>query len=728
MEYDTIYDNWDERMFDLMKSRDEQRRREEEEKKQREEEAKIAEEEERKELCRCTSEYVCKCESYMIRVSFYMKHKLIFIKNYSELTEVRQLKVEMSNLLKIPVENIQLLRWHVFLNDTKTLEFLTPPADNRNVEIVVVNTGWITPSPAIIGQHVVPDIITVRVETEDIFKDITVEIENRSIQKPYLGGYKNNESELEYHHANTQTGPANPKVEPEYKNHRDTQTIETRNRKIEQSYSRATQMSNEECFIATNTDKILVAKKYETAEEVEKKGIVLKAVLTIQRYFRRWKLKKALKALRAKYREMIENEEDEKREKMNEFEDQKIKEINAKTFPRTRDDFNMLYSMVDRWKKAQIERISTNFSGSAKLAEFYLLLNKEIEMLAAIEKHRQRMKREMKDIELMRFFKAISDPVKWQGYKNYEIEMDTLETQQGKEYKNLFYEACNLEKSPEERLEYLKVLKESCGDHNCVLWNKLLQLIKREEEMILHNIDDKSMDMLRKRIEQLLLKHIKLDECNNGVTRRMNRLEQKAFKCTGTYCSRCGQIKPNKDFPLINSRHLVVKSCTSCSWLDRVEEPWFEPGPYRLMLRTIRRDERKRNNHTSVAYILQEKDIYYIVTRIWHSKSIISETSNISELRLCRWKKDEEWTPWNTILLTDKEMECHLNVEVLENVYDEEFITSVMDKNVLGRVIFANTLFLRDKFIEDQDEKKEREDIILGGKKSWAGIDPELCE
>lgn len=633
----------------------------------------------------------------MVHIRFFMRHKLAFVKNYSCLTSIHQLKCEFSNVIQIPVEHIQLFRWHVFLDDRKTLEYLKP-TPGQEIDLVAVNTSSLIPPQ--LEDNIVPDIITVHVTDESgDSKDITVEIEDRSIQKPFLGGFSHKDSGIEYHHAQTQSGPRKSNGPAHLKNHRDTQTIDTRNRHIQQSYSQATQMSNEHTYIPAVTDKIMRAQHYETAEEREARLNIIGKVRIIQRYYRAWKIRKSLKKLHVEYQRRLKNKEDEDQERFSEYKLSKIKEINAKTFPRTRDDFRMLYSMVDRWKKAQIDRISKNCSGAAKIAEFYLVLDKEIEMLSAIEKLRQRIKEEMKDVKLMNFFKAISDPVKWTGYKHLNIAMDTLETQQGRQYKRIFYEACDHTKPIENRLKFLKYLKENyLKDHNCVVSNELFKLIDREEQLLQHGVDESALEILRKRIEQLLLKHMKTPECNEGVTRRMEKLRQKEYDEDASFCPRCNQIKPNKEFPPISCRIMAIRSCTSCTWYDRVQEPWYDVAPYRMILRQIRRDERKRNNYTSIAYILEEKDIHYLVERIWHSRSVISEFTDISELRLCRWNKDEEWAPWNTILLTSKEVEYHLTIPEVEDVYDEELRIAVMDKNLLGRVIFANSLMLNAEF------------------------------
>jgi hypothetical protein len=53
---------------------------------------------------------------------------------------------------------------------------------------------------------------------------------------------------------------------------------------------------------------------------------------------------------------------------------------------------------------------------------------------------------------------------------------------------------------------------------------------------------------------------------------------------------------------------------------------------------------------------------------IWNSQSILSASNDIYQLIFVRWNKDEEWTPWNTILLTAEEAESHLKLKNLDLV------------------------------------------------------------
>ena len=53
---------------------------------------------------------------------------------------------------------------------------------------------------------------------------------------------------------------------------------------------------------------------------------------------------------------------------------------------------------------------------------------------------------------------------------------------------------------------------------------------------------------------------------------------------------------------------------------------------------------------------------------IWTGQSILSACTDIYQLHFVRWNKEDEWTPWNTLLLTLDEAETHLKLRNLELV------------------------------------------------------------
>ncbi len=53
---------------------------------------------------------------------------------------------------------------------------------------------------------------------------------------------------------------------------------------------------------------------------------------------------------------------------------------------------------------------------------------------------------------------------------------------------------------------------------------------------------------------------------------------------------------------------------------------------------------------------------------IWDSHSVLSEESDIYSLTFVRWNLNEEFSPWNCILLTLQEATAHLKLPDVEEV------------------------------------------------------------
>ena len=60
-------------------------------------------------------------------------------------------------------------------------------------------------------------------------------------------------------------------------------------------------------------------------------------------------------------------------------------------------------------------------------------------------------------------------------------------------------------------------------------------------------------------------------------------------------------------------------------------------------------------------------DLKHLVEGIWGGQSVLSAESDLFELKMVRWERDKEWSPWNCILLTKQEATYH---HKLENVLE----------------------------------------------------------
>lgn len=104
-------------------------------------------------------------------------------------------------------------------------------------------------------------------------------------------------------------------------------------------------------------------------------------------------------------------------ESFQEVQERQIKrEERAKQFPRTQDDFDLLYGEVQKWKMAELKRIASMYEGAARVAEVNILLDKEIQLLNGIERQRQIVSDAMKDFRQEQMLKKLGEPIKWVGY------------------------------------------------------------------------------------------------------------------------------------------------------------------------------------------------------------------------------------------------------------------------------------------------------------------------
>lgn len=318
-------------------------------------------------------------------------------------------------------------------------------------------------------------------------------------------------------------------------------------------------------------------------------------------------------------------------------------------------------------------------------------------MLRAIEKFRAELKADNRIIKEKKLLETMSTPVMWKSVKGLHVSMDTLEAQHARYLKDLYYSFSKTEIKFEERMELLVNFKVTLQEYQCPLAEQLTGLIDRECDLMVRNVSNKDLEVLRKRIQAYVFKFIHLPEFNKGSMRRIEVKKHKNMQNERLYhCKECGQVKTNKDFPL-HSCTTDMEICTSCTWGNSANNTCIEMMFYTYILRAIRREERRRRCWSSLAFVLQDNDIYYIVEKIWHSRSAISEVFDLSDLRLCRWRIDKDWAPWNCILLSTKEVKSHMKLKDPELCYDSDLVRSIEGKHLLARSHFSNLAGANDK-------------------------------
>ncbi|KAL1498251.1 hypothetical protein ABEB36_009080 [Hypothenemus hampei] len=487
-----------------------------------------------------------------ITVKFYTTDAKVFTQSFPSFYNINYIRKNLAEFFTCPEDVIGLLyKEDQIPDDTRLDQFKPDKYGILEFKLISNDRQFKIPIENAYKDLTVPDIITVHVEKDNVINEIVVEIDNKAIDKPFLGGYKDTQTGIQYHHGYTQTGPPKLKVPPEMKSHRDAQTHFTRNRQTQREHTRATQVPTRNIYLPSICDKILTAKPYESADEREKRLDFEGKVRTIQKYSRDWRMKKKLKEFSIEHQKRVRIEQEREEEERRENEERKKRDLVSKVFPMKSEDFAMLYSMVDRWKKSEIERIASMSCGAAKIAEFYLLLEKEIEILQSIDQLRNKVKKDLEIKKIMDFFKAIGSPIEWDSeYKHIHISMDTLEAQRGREFYEMYKKLTDKCLTKDERFEIYATLKQYLYSHNCSESQEIISLIDRVCELLARGMADGYITSLQKRIVSLVLHHFELPDCNEGVTNHMIKVKRERMTKNLIYCRSCQKLKPVEKFTI----------------------------------------------------------------------------------------------------------------------------------------------------------------------------------
>ncbi|XP_070503513.1 IQ motif and ubiquitin-like domain-containing protein [Chironomus tepperi] len=440
--------------------------------------------------------------------------------------------------------------------------------------------------------------------------------------------------------------------------------------------------ANEALFVPTNTDTELIPNKdFETFEELQIRINTIEKVRLIQRNFRLCRLKKCIRECASEFRRIsaIKKKQEEK-----------IKQdyINANrksdNFPRTKKDFDVLFAQIATWKETETKRISKEFTGPTRVIEIQALLEKEIQLLNGIEKRRLEIQGEIQAARQDRILKQCGEPIKWIGYRNTLIEMDTIRTQRARTLTELFTLLRQPMKNLDDRLRLLNDISEALCNENTSRIIELENLFERERELLRCKVSDDTLKILRERQLVVFLDVIKDDEHN------------KSKKSITHICEKCKAVLPLRNFAM-HSKQKYYDLCQKCASLKSSKT---DLSVYRAILRGIQRDERKRGAFASFAFIIQETDVRHIIENIWHGISLLSQCNVTSDLRLCRWNINEEWSPWNCICLTDTEARIHVKCCNLESIYGEKIMAECRSRHSLAKSTYKHLKKIDSTFVE----------------------------
>eukprot|EP00076_Gallus_gallus_P017818 XP_015137639.1 IQ and ubiquitin-like domain-containing protein isoform X4 [Gallus gallus] len=487
----------------------------------------------------------------------------------------------------------------------------------------------VLPSKAAQQDYHMPDVIAVRVQMgSDSFHDVAVKIERPTFRKPFLGGFKNRVTGVEFHNAGSQTVP---KKRPEKGTTlfcRETQTVFERNRYQQTTNPTSTQMTKRGLYVSNMSDKLITPGKYLTAEEYHKRR--LEAVIVLQKYFRRWHARNVVQNLKEKKRLRLAWEAQEELQRKKEKEDKLRMEQERKLNPKTKEDFELLYHALELWRQEETERINRTLTGAERKAALCGLLEQETELIASIGRHKLNADQDNQQKAVLRFLDKCAQPKRWKACDGKITEMDTQYTLRARELLEI-YRSVSMNDIPKDE--------------------------RRDVLLLLRGTVKVPPDPLK------LYKNIH-------------------------FCRSCENYLPASEFPIpANSR--TIGRCHLCCKLDNEARRRESFLKYRLILESLRKSEADYQDDATIVFLVQQQHLQYMIENIWGCQSALSACNDLYDLVMVRWDKQQEWSPWNTILLTKDEADAHLKLDNLQEAYEAPFIHGIKHKHIRAKKYFA---------------------------------------
>ncbi|XP_034084816.1 LOW QUALITY PROTEIN: IQ and ubiquitin-like domain-containing protein [Gymnodraco acuticeps] len=603
---------------------------------------------------------------------------------------IAQLKLHLANELRVPADVL-----HIFLDgravdeQQSLMELGVRPNGSTRMEMSSIDPDSHPLRPLRPPEQDMPDVITVRVQTEEnMFREVVVEIERPPQQKAFLGGFKHRLTGAQYHHAAVQTLPKRRADRGVVLFSRNTQTVELQSEGQQCPLDASTQMTGIGCYVSCMDDKLVAPGNYITADQYHEER--LRAVVVLQTFARRWlALQEVQRLRRDRDRRLVWLELQERKrreEKEEQLKDRRRRWVN----PQRREDFNLLYHALEKWRSEEEQQINSSLRGAERKAALCFLLETETQLIAAIGHHRIAVQNNNYDKVVRNLLDKSAAPHQWRAADGRLIEMDSEHTVRAAELRDLYNNINLSSESQEQRLEHLLTLRHTIKEHECQLTRDIVDLIDREADLMTRQVKVASLQGLRKRISTLFLQFIKTPAFNPEVAKHLkvpqdpSQLKNDMFQCRG-----CQRYLQSSDFsPTAGAR--LSGRCRDCTGLDNIARSRDDFSCYRNILRRLRSDEMRLNQDAKIPFLLQVEDVRYLVEVLWASRSALHSSSDLYSLVFVRWEKRRVWSPWNCILLSKEETSAHLEVDDVHKAYEVTFLRRVDHKHMLARRHFTS--------------------------------------
>lgn len=348
---------------------------------------------------------------------------------------------------------------------------------------------------------------------------VRVVIEDQTRRKPFLGGYRNRVSGVEYHHSGTQTDRPHSQKQQEQakitKNHRETQTVKFSDTSQQTTREQGTQMARPGLFIDDSNDRILIPDNMPYFDSEQLELLRIQKTIVIQAHARGWKARKMLKELKKERFNQKKIEQEQEHLKAEQQMERRRREIERQIRPRTKRDFEQLYNDLEAWRLNETNKIKAeSTTEDEKKSRFKELLRRETKLLQTIDRLKIIAARENKHMRINHELEAMARPKIIRGEKDMIITVETPFTIRARELMDLYHGINTENLKVDERLDVLLHVKWTVKEFDCQLTRDIVELIDREADLLNRGRPSTSLSGLRLRISNLFLQFCQTPEFN----------------------------------------------------------------------------------------------------------------------------------------------------------------------------------------------------------------------
>ncbi|KAK2880549.1 IQ motif and ubiquitin-like domain-containing protein isoform X1 [Channa argus] len=601
---------------------------------------------------------------------------------------IQELKRYFASELRVPPEVLQISLDGKLVEEQQSLMQLgVRPHGSTRMEMSSTNPS-IYPLRPIRPPETdnMPDVISVGVQTDEGVFQMVVEIERPRQKKLFLGGYRHKLTGTEYHHAAVQTLSKRRSDRGVVVFSRDTQTVVQKSQAQQCPVTVSTQMTGIGCYVSCINDKLVTPGNYITADEYHDRR--LRAVICLQSFARRWLAQQEVNQLRRERDWRLAWLDLQERRRIEEREEQLRDRRQRWMNPKRREDFNLLYHALEKWRREEEQQINSSLRGAERKAALCSLLEQEVQLIAAIGQHRIFVQNNC-DESIRKFLDKSASPHRWRRADGRLIEMDSPHTIRARELRDLYNDINVSTASREKRVQTLMTLKHTVKEHECQLSRDIVDLIDREVDLMTRGLKAASLEGLRKRISTLFLQYIKTPAFNPEIAKLLKVPQNPSqLKNDMFLCRSCQRYLRSSDFtPAAAAR--ANDRCQDCTRLDNIARSRNDFSCHKNILQRLRADEQRLNKDAKIPFLLQVEDVRYLVEMVWASRSALQTSSDMYNLVFVRWERRRDWSPWNCILLCKEETSAHLEVQDVNKTYEESFIRRIEHKHTLARRHFS---------------------------------------